>query len=113
MSIIKTHNVTLCGSIKGCDITLRPLCNEHLPLLYKWYADPEVLYWTEGGEDIPLSYDKETVHAIYGGVSQNTLCFLLEVNGLSIGECQLQRMNLPSVAAIYPETADGRKTAFR
>jgi len=69
MNIIKTHDITLYGG-NGSNIILRPLCDEHLPYPYKWYADPEVLYWTEGGtDDINLSYDKETVHQIYGGVS--------------------------------------------
>jgi len=65
MSIIKSYNITLYGGSKH-DIILKPLSDEHLPLLYKWYADPEVLYWTEGGEDIVRSYDKDVVHKIFG-----------------------------------------------
>ena len=108
-NIIKTHEITLNGSAGDYDIKLRPLCDEHLPLLYKWSADPEVLYWTEGGEDIERSYGPDTVHAIYGGVSQNALCFLIEVNGAPIGECWLQKMNLDNVKAMYPESADVRR----
>ena len=48
MSIIKTHDITLYGGNDEYNIVLRPLCDEHLPYLYKWNADPEVLYWTEG-----------------------------------------------------------------
>ncbi|MGI6207087.1 MAG: GNAT family N-acetyltransferase [Anaerolineae bacterium] len=102
MAIIKTHDVTLRGSAGDFDIVLCPLCDDHLPLLYKWNADPEVLYWTEGGEDIVRSYDADTVHQIYGGVSQEGHCFLVEVNGAPIGECWLQRMNLQYVSAMYP-----------
>lgn len=102
MSIIKTHNITLYGGTDDIDIVLRPLCDEHFPLLYKWNADPEVLYWTEGGKDIVRSYDANTVHRIYGGVSQNAHCFLIEVDGMPIGECWLQRMNLPDITAMYP-----------
>jgi len=102
MSIIKTHDITLYGE-SSSNIILRPLCDEHLPYLYKWCADPEVLYWTEGGtDDVNLSYDKETVHQIYGGASQNALCFLVEVDGVAVGECWLQKMNLPYVIAMYP-----------
>jgi len=109
MSIIKTHNITLYGG-NGSNIVLHPLCDEHLPYLYKWCSDPEVLYWTEGGtNDINLSYDQETVHQIYGGVSQNAFCFLVEVDGVPVGECWLQRMNLPYVRAMYPETLDVRR----
>jgi RimJ/RimL family protein N-acetyltransferase len=109
MSIIKIHHVTLHGKTNQFDITLKPLSDEHLPLLYQWCADPEVLYWTEGGEDVEQSYDKETVHVIYGGVSQQALCFLIEANGVPIGESWLQKMNLPEVIAMYPEGCDVRR----
>jgi aminoglycoside 6'-N-acetyltransferase len=109
MSIIKTHDVTLYGGNDKYKIVLHPLSDEHLQLLYKWNADPEVLYWTEGGEDIVRSYDKVTVHQIYGGVSQNAFCFLIEVNGVPIGECWLQKMNLPNVKAIYNDSLDVRR----
>ena len=102
MSIIKTHNITLYGG-NDIDIVLCPLCDEHLPLLYKWCADPEVLYWTESGtNDTNLSYEADTVHAIYGGVSQNAFCFLVIAGGVPVGECWLQKMNLPKVKAMYP-----------
>ncbi len=108
MSIIKTHDITLFGG-NDINIVLRPLCDEHLPLLYKWCADPEVLYWTEGGEDIVRSYNQEIVHQIYGGVSQKAFCFLVEAGGSPIGECWLQEMNLTEVTAMYPETLDVRR----
>lgn len=110
MSIIKTHGVTLCGGNDEFDIVLRPLSDEHLPYLYKWCADPEVLYWTEGGTDNrELSYDASTVHDIYGGVSQNAFCFLIEVNGSPVGECWLQKMNLPDVKKMYDPSLDIRR----
>lgn len=109
MSIIKTHNITLYGKTDHFEIVLKPLSDEHLLLLYKWCADPEVLYWTEGGEDISQSYNEETVHTIYGGVSQNAHCFLIEANGTPIGEGWLQKMNLPEVSAKYPKTFDLRR----
>ena len=87
MNVINSHDITLYGG-SGTDIVLRPLCDEQLPLLYKWYADPEVLYWTEGGtNDATLVYGPETVREIYGGVSQNAICFLIEADGAPIGWC--------------------------
>jgi len=78
--------------------------------LYKWCADPEVLYWTEGGtDDNNLSYDQETVHDIYGRTSLSAFCFLIEADGVPIGECWLQKMNLPDVKAMYPESLDVRR----
>ena len=106
MSIIQSHSITL----QKDTITLRPLSDEHLPLLYRWNADPEVLYWTEGGDDPNLSYSPETVHQIYGGISsQGNLCFVIEVHGQIIGECWLQKMNIPDVWAMYPEGMDIRR----
>ena len=108
MSIIKTHNITLYGGINN-KIILSPLSDEHLPLLYKWNADIEVVYWTDGGEDDRCSHDAETVHKIYGGVSQNAFCFLIEVDGVPVGECWLQKMNLEEVLEMYDASDDVRR----
>ncbi len=108
LTIMKTHNVTLTGGNRN-RIVLKPLSDEHLPLLYMWCADSDVLYWTEGGEDIVRSYDKETVHRIFGGVSQNAICFLIEVDDIPVGEGWLQKMNLPYVNAMYDSSLDVRR----
>lgn len=109
MSIIKSHDITLYGG-NDIDIVLRPLSDEHLPLLYKWNSDPLVLYWTEGGTaDLNLSYDTDTVHCIYGGDIENILYFLIEVDNIPIGECWLQKMNLPNVKSMYPDSLDVRR----
>jgi hypothetical protein len=59
--------------------------------------------------DTNLSYGADTVHDIFGGVSQNAFCFLVEADGVPVGECWLQKMNLPNVKAMYPETLDVRR----
>ena len=100
MSIIKTHDITLYGSTGEYDIVLRPLCDEHLPLLYKWNADPEVVYWSDTGNSIVFS--EESIRGMYGNVSKNALCFLVEVNGNPIGDFWLQKMNIPEVSEKYP-----------
>ena len=107
MSIIRTHNITFHGGNDTYKIILHPLSDEHLPCLYKWNSDAEVLYWSEG-EDVE-SYSPEVVRQIYGGISQNSLCFMIEVNGENIGECWLQKMNLPNISALYPENTDVRR----
>ena len=108
MAIIQTHDITLYGGNKY-DIILCPLSDEHLPLLYKWCADPEVLYWTEGGADTDLSYGSETVHQIYGGSKDKCLYFLIEADGNAVGECWLQKMNLPYVIEMYDSKLDVRR----
>lgn len=107
MSIIKTHDVTLYGGNAQYQIVLRPLSDEYLPDLYRWNADPEVLYWAES-DDVQVN-PPETVHQIYGGISQNNLCFIIEVNGETIGECWLQKMNLPEIQKMYPPDTDVRR----
>lgn len=107
MSIIKPHDITLYGGNDAYKIILRPLSDGHLPYLYKWNSDPEVLYWVEG-EDVE-SYSPEVIHQIYGEISQNSLCFLVEVNGKAIGECWLQKMNLPNVKKMYADNIDVRR----
>lgn len=107
MSIIRSHDIILHGGNDMYKVILRPLSDEHLPYLYKWNSDPEVLYWTEG--DDVKGYPIEVVHQIYGGISQNNLCFAIEVNGEIIGECWLQKMNLSYVKDIYNSSDDIRR----
>jgi RimJ/RimL family protein N-acetyltransferase len=99
MSIIKTHDVTLYGG-NDVDMVLRPLCDDDLPLLYKWGADPEVVYWSDTGN--VYDFDEESTRSIFGSVSKNALCFIAEANGQPIGNFWLQKMNIPEVSALYP-----------
>jgi RimJ/RimL family protein N-acetyltransferase len=109
MTIITTHNIKLKRVTDKYKIELIPLCDDYLPYLYKWYANPEVLYWTETGEDIERSYDKDTVHQIYEYVSPNAICFLILVEGIPVGDCWLQKMNLDFVLEMYPKATDVRR----
>lgn len=69
-----------------------------------------MLYWREGGrDDSHISYGKDTVNLICGGVSQNAFCFLIEVDEKPIGACWLQKMNLPDVKEMYHEGTDVRR----
>jgi len=102
MSIIKTHDVTLYGG-NDIDIILQPLCDDHLPLLYKWNADPEVVYWADTDSDGTQGFGEQSVRGIYGSVSQNAICFLIEANKIPIGDVWLQNMNIPEVSKMYPD----------
>lgn len=104
---IRTHDIILCGAANGYAVKLVPLTDEHLPLLYRWNSDPEVLYWSE--EDDVESNDAETVRMIYGHVSQHAFCFLIEADEVPIGECWLQEMNLPHIRERYPAGTDVRR----
>ena len=76
-------------------IVLRPLNDEDWFLLAKWNLDPEVLYYSEG-DDIS-SYSLTEVRFIYESVSQKADIFIIEKDGISIGECWLQDMNIKLV----------------
>ena len=107
MSVIRTHEVTLTGRTDKHKITLRPLSDEHLPLLYKWNSDPEVLYWSDGS--VVEAYDEESVKGIYGQTSQTAICFLVEADGVPIGECWLQQMNLKAMLDRHSPSEDIRR----
>ena len=74
---------------------------------------PTRRYYTgrRGAQKIRMSYSREAVQQIYGGVSQsqNAFCFLIEANGTAIGECWFQKMNLPDVKAMYAPSLDVRR----
>lgn len=106
MPVIRTAHEYILRSPEG-GLVLRPLTDEHLPLLYKWNADPEVVYWSDDGNDD--SFDEDTVRSIYGHVSQNALHFLIEWEGRPVGDCWLQKMNLPAVIEAYPPGTDLRR----
>ncbi len=108
MSIISEHDVILNGN---GDIVLKPLTDEHLPLLYHWNSDIEVLFWGEGA-DVTEPYDETMVNLIYGSVSQNAFCFLILKEEVPIGECWLQKMNIREISDSYPENTDIRRIDY-
>ena len=87
-------------TLRGDRVTLRPMTEADWPDLLRWNSDPEVLYYSEG--DDVQSYSMEEVQDIYRTVSQSALCFIIEYQGRSIGDCWLQRMNLERVLREYP-----------
>ena len=85
MNVIKARDISL--SID--DITLSPLSDEHLPLLYKWNAHPEIL-------PIDGTDDPEVVHKIYAACSEMGYCFLISFGDMPVGECVLTKKKLPN-----------------
>lgn len=108
MNCIQTHDVTLHGRCAAHAITLRPTSDADIPLLRELNSDPEVLKLADpGGAAEP--YTEKTVRDIWGMVSQHALCFIIEADGMPIGDCWLQEMNLPGVRAKYPSGTDVRR----
>ena len=100
MSIISSHDIFLYGGNQN-DIVLRPLCDDDLPLLCRWNADPEVVYWSDTGN--AETFREEEIRSMYAAISANALCFLAEVDGRPIGDFSIQSMNIPKISAQYPQ----------
>lgn len=96
MSIIKKHDYVL----RKDNIKLRPMTDNDFPMLLEWNSDAEVLYWVEG-DDIE-SYTLDGIQGIYGDVSQNAWCFIIEIDNVVIGECWLQKMNMQHIMEEFP-----------
>jgi RimJ/RimL family protein N-acetyltransferase len=89
-----THDFRLsCQTRAGLRLLLRPLAETDWETLRRWNNDPEVLYFAE--EDDVRERSLADVQAIYRQTSQNGILFMAECSGRPIGECWLQRMNLP------------------
>jgi aminoglycoside 6'-N-acetyltransferase len=99
---IKKHDFVLDGiSPRDARIRLRPMTDADLKLLYQWNNDPEVLYYAEG-DDIN-AYSLDEIKQLYSSVCSQAYCFIIEADGVPIGECWLQEMNLPRVLEKYPQ----------
>ena len=106
MSIIREHKVTLQKEYPEYTIVLRPTYDFDIPLLMELNSDPRAIYWSSGETE---PYDEETVKAIWGMVSQNAYCFIIEVDNVPVGDCWLQKMNLPDVQKLYDSALDVRR----
>ena len=96
MERLKRHDITL----RRGKITLRPMTEADWDLLLRWNNDPEVLYYSEGGDVSSRSLSE--VQAIYRGMSRQGYSFIIERDGKPIGKCCFQRMNLERVITRYP-----------
>ena len=98
---LREHGIYLCGrGPYSKRLQLRPMREKDWQVLYEWNNDPEVLYFAEG--DYVSSRSMEDTQQIYAEVSQSGLCFIIELDMRSIGECWLQRMNVGCIQRKYP-----------
>lgn len=96
MERLRAQDITLTGD----RVVLRPMTEEDWPLILSINNDPEVGYFTEGGEWQPYSLAR--LQHIYRGISEHALMFVIEHAGQAIGECWLQRMNVPRILDEFP-----------
>ncbi|MHC4481070.1 MAG: GNAT family N-acetyltransferase [Planctomycetota bacterium] len=97
MDTIREHGLTL----RDGSLVLRPMTEGDWDLLLRWNNDPEVLCYAEGADVRGRALPE--VQALYRGVSKTALCFIMESDGLPLGECWLQRMNLPRILRRFPD----------
>jgi aminoglycoside 6'-N-acetyltransferase len=94
---LKTHEVTL----RLGRLVLRPTTEDDWDILLKWNSDAEVLYYTEGND--VTAYCLADVQRMYRRVSIEALCFIIERDGVPIGEAWLQQMNLARILGQHPD----------
>jgi len=100
---LKVHAITL----RDGPLVLRPMTEDDWPILLPWNQDPEVLHFSEG-EDVQ-AWSPEEMQGMYRDVSEQAFTFIAELDGRPVGECWLQRMNLPRVFSRHPEDLDLRR----
>lgn len=98
------HGVTQLQShgihLRGDRVALRPMTEDDWDLLLKWNNDSEVMRYFDHDEFTPISLDD--VQSIYRWVSTHAHCFIIKLDGHSIGECWLQTMNLQRIVDQFP-----------
>jgi RimJ/RimL family protein N-acetyltransferase len=92
---IRTHDLHL----RGERIALRPMTENDWEHVLAWNADPEVLVWSDDTTEIRPEEDTKD---IYRSVSRFAFVFIIEYEGDPIGECWLQKMNLPEIIEKFP-----------
>jgi len=89
-NLLREHDVHLQGE----HVRLRPMTESDWEYVLAWNADPEVLVWSDGTDQVRPPEDTK---GIYRGVSLFAYVFIIESEGEPIGECWLQKLNLPHV----------------
>jgi RimJ/RimL family protein N-acetyltransferase len=83
------------GTIEGPNLRLRPLREDDVPLLYRWYSDPDVRHWSYFTEDPPglatLQAHRERFEMIRDDPAQLLWCIEM-LDGMPIGDVGLQEI---------------------
>ena len=93
---LQPHNVYL----RGDQVKLRPMTENDWGFLLKWNNDPAVMEYADHEDFKPSTLGE--LQAIYRWISTHAHSFIIEVEGYSVGECWLQRMNLRRIVDQFP-----------
>lgn len=95
-SVLRVHDVVL----QDGDVRLRPLTEEDWDTIAPWETDPEVLWFSEGGE--PRDWTIEEWKPIYRDISQAAEMFVIEHQATPVGTGWVQQMNLDFILTAFP-----------
>jgi RimJ/RimL family protein N-acetyltransferase len=99
---LPTHDIHLDDD----RVRLRPFAEADLDVVARWFADPEVTYYSEGAEN--PRYSRGDIEGIYRGAVEkwDALLFVIETAaGKVIGETWLERMNVERAVKQPPDRA--------
>lgn len=91
------HDVTL----RGADVTLRPMGEDDWDVLLAWNNDPVVMALADHNPFQETSL--ADLQTIYRWLATHAFCFIMVVDGAPIGECWLQQMNLQRLVDRFPD----------
>ena len=91
---VRPHDVVLTDG----DVRLRPFTEDDWDVVAPWVTDPRVLRFSDFVEERSLA----EIQGIYRGVSRAAELFVIERNGVAVGDGWLQEMNLPRITAAFP-----------
>jgi RimJ/RimL family protein N-acetyltransferase/mannose-6-phosphate isomerase-like protein (cupin superfamily) len=95
-NVLRTHYAHLTGE----RVKLRPMTEDDWEHVCAWNADPEVLSWADEPGTPPRQ--PEEAKEMYRGISLFAHIFIIEFEGEPIGECWLQKLNLPEIRDRFP-----------
>ena len=92
--LLSTHDVLLADGV----LLLRPFTEGDWGLVAPWVTDARVLRFTDCVGERPMA----EVQGIYRGVSQRAELFVIERDGVAVGDGWLQEMNSPRIIGAFP-----------
>ncbi len=84
--VLRTHDVVL---VDGA-VRLRPFTEDDWDVIAPWATDPRLLRYSDYVDERSM----DELRGIYRGVSQAAELFVIECDGVSVGDGWLQEMNL-------------------
>jgi len=102
------HTESVAHRLRGHDVVLvdgplvlRPLTEDDWDIVAAWNTDPRVLWFSDNGAVEERSI--ADVQAIYREVSHDAEMFVIEHEGVAVGDGWVQQMNLARITTAFPD----------